>query len=522
MLDTNTDGTATPDWLFDQLNQQVLALTGTPFALDAAASPWNAKCADFFDEETNSLMQDWSKWNPIFNNPPFEVSIIEQFVEKALVAAEAGSTVVMIVPNWPGYPWFQELKLRGQTQDIVGPVVFHQSDGKPVAFSNGPRKTNITVFTLGPHIIPGTNGPPISQVGSRETQIEQRPRICGVSQRRSNLRHLSEIEAKETEWLCKQRIPLGELTVLDGDPCSNKSSVLLDLAARVSTGRGIGDETSGVEGGVLLLLGEDSIPKTVLRRLEVAEADLTRIAVLDQPILLPRNNRELEEAVCQIKAKLIIIDPLMAFLAADSNSDQKVRIALSPLAAIAEHTNAAIVMVRHLNKGGGRHSLYRGSGSIGIIAATRSGLMIGKSPDDPNLRVLCHVKNNLGRLAPSLLFEPVDVDGVPQIEWRGECDYTADDLLASPKKNEGRLAEAMAILTELLAQGPVEQKTVKQRAVVDGMAYRTVERAKELLGVISEREGWGPGSRCLWRLPVEENAVEEVVDDTHRTPFVVV
>ncbi len=333
---------------------------------------------------------------------------------------------------------------------------------------------------------------------------------------------LSDIQPKATEWLWPGRIPLGELTVFDGDPATNKSSVLLDLAARVSTGRGMADEISGVEGGVLLLLGEDSIAKTVRRRLEVAEADLTRIAVLDKPVLLPLNNEELVEAAVQVKAKLIIIDPLMAFLKADSNSDQKVRTALSPLAAIAEKTNVAIVMVRHLNKGGGRHSLYRGSGSIGIIAATRSGLMIGRSPDDPNLRVLCHVKNNLGRLAPSLLFEPVDVDGVPQIEWRGECDYTADDLLTSPKQNAARLAEAMMFLTEALSEGPVEQRIIKQQAVVGGMAYRTVERAKEVLGVVSEREGWGPGSRCLWQLPFEENPVEEVPDETHRTPTILV
>lgn len=331
---------------------------------------------------------------------------------------------------------------------------------------------------------------------------------------------LSDIQPKATEWLWPGRIPLGELTVLDGDPCSNKSSVLLDLAARVSTGRGMTDETSGVEGGVLLLLGEDSIAKTVRRRLEVAEADLTRIAVLDKPVLLPSDDNELEEAACLISAKLIIIDPLMAFLKADSNKDQKVRSALSPLAAIADKTNAAIVMVRHLNKGGGRHSLYRGSGSIGIIAATRSGLMIGKSPDDPNLRVLCHVKNNLGLLAPSLLFEPVDVGGIPQIEWRGECDYTADDLLASPQQNAGKLAEAMMFLTETLAEGPVEQRTIKQRAVAGGMAYRTVERAKEVLGVVSDRDGWGPGSKCLWRLPEEDTAVEEVPDEAHRTPTI--
>ena len=333
-----------------------------------------------------------------------------------------------------------------------------------------------------------------------------------TSGKRLKIRSMSEVEPRDTEWLWDRRIPLGELTVVDGDPGSNKSSFLLDLAARVSSQREMIDSSPGVSGGVILLLGEDSIAKTVRRRLEVAQADLRRIAILDQQVLLPRDLALVEEAVLQVSAKLIIIDPLMAFLASDSNSDQKVRRALTPMSIIAEKTNAAVVMVRHLNKRGGRHSLYRGSGSIGIIAATRSGLLIGRSPDDSNFRVVCHTKCNLGPLAPSLLFEPLDADGVPQIEWRGECDYSADDILAPKSNHESRLAEAMAFLQKALGDGPVEQKEIKKLAVDAGLAYRTVERAKELLGVESMREGWGPGSTCYWQFPVEEG------DEPHSTP----
>ena len=328
----------------------------------------------------------------------------------------------------------------------------------------------------------------------------------------SKFRRMSEVEPKSTEWLWARRIPLGELTVVDGDPGINKSSFLLDLAARVSSHREMIDGSPGVGGGVILLLGEDSIAKTVRRRLEVAQADLSRIAVLDQQVLMPRDLDLIERAVLRVSAKLIIIDPLMAFLTSDSNSDQKVRMALTPLAAVAERTNAAVVLVRHLNKRGGKHSLYRGSGSIGIIAATRSGLLIGRSPDDPNFRVICHTKCNLGPLAPSLLFEPVDADGVPQIEWRGECEYSADDVLTPKTHNESRLAEAMAFLQEVLANEPVEQKEIKRLAAITGLAYRTVERAKEFLDVLSIREGWGPGSKCFWQLPAEETV------EPHSTP----
>jgi len=136
------------------------------------------------------------------------------------------------------------------------------------------------------------------------------------------------------------------------------------------------------------------------------------------------------------------------------------------------------------------------------VAATRSALLVGRPPDDPDLRVLCHVKSNLGPLAPSLSFGPVATpEGAVRVEWRGECEYTPDDLLAPAKPGEGRLAEAMTFLKDLLSSGPVEQKLVKSEAAGAGLAYRTVERAKELLGVRSERHGWGPGSTCHWRMP---------------------
>ena len=315
---------------------------------------------------------------------------------------------------------------------------------------------------------------------------------------------LSDLSPLETEWFWHPRIPKGELTVLDGDPSVNKSSLLMDLAARVSTGREMPDGAAGTLGGVLLLLAEDSLRKTVLQRLEAAGADLGRIAVPPGAVVLPRDLPRVEDWACQMQAALVVIDPLIAFLGCDANSDRQVRWAMTPLKAFAERTNCAVVLVRHLTKRGGRHALYRGGGSIGIVAATRSALLVGRPPDDPDLRVLCHVKSNLGPLAPSLSFGPVATpEGVVKIEWRGECDYTPDDLLAPAKPGENRLAEAIVFLKELLSGGPVEQKVVKSKAVEERMAFRTVERAKELLGVRSEREGLGPGSKCRWSMPTE-------------------
>jgi phage N-6-adenine-methyltransferase len=519
------DGSETPQWLFDRLDLEVEEITGNRFQLDAAASDWNHKCANYFDEEADSLRQDWSAYKTIWCNPPFSKDLTGRFVAKAIEAAEKGSNVVLLLPHWPGYDWFQEVKRRGQMRDVIGPVNFKHHDGGQVILNNGKNSVGLVLALLGPNAVPGTNGPPISKAGRPEpdvvTETNGTPNSKAVRnepdswlpipshehrplKNQPKLITLSDLTPVATDWLWSARIPKGELTILDGDPSVNKSSLLMDLAARVSTGREMPDGTAGMFGGVLMLLAEDSLQKTVLQRLKAAGADLGRIAVPPGSVVIPKDLARVEEWVYVIKAALVIVDPLMAFLGADSNSDQEVRRALTPLKSIAERTDCSVVLVRHLTKRGGRHALYRGGGSIGIVAATRSALMVGRAPDDPDMRVLCQTKSNLGPLAPSLLFEPVATpEGVVRVEWRGECDYTPDDLLAPSKPNENRLAEAMGFLKELISGGPVEQKAVKEKAIQAGFAYRTVERAKELLGVQSEREGWGPGSTCHWRMPTE-------------------
>lgn len=373
------EGITTPHWLFDLLNERVEVLTGQRFQLDAAAAGWNAKCADYFDEQTDALSRDWSDWDVIFCNPPYSASLIERFVERALHAAEHGSTVVLLLPSWPGYGWFQELKRRGQMQDVIGPVAFEDHDGSEVVPNSGRKTSGIVAVILAPKVTPGTDGPPLRNPS--RCSPEPHPQSVSVkAPRRPVVSRLSELDPEPTEWLWHLRIPKGELTVVDGDPSVNKSSVLLDLVARVSTGREMPDGTPGTFGGVLLLSSEDSIEKTVILRLVAAGADLSRVAVPSRSLLLPRDLRLLEEAVASVQAKLVVIDPMMAFLACDANGDQKVRQALTPLKGFAERSGVAVVLVRHLTKRGGRQALYRGGGSIGIIAATRSALLVAKEP----------------------------------------------------------------------------------------------------------------------------------------------
>ncbi len=155
-------GSSIPQWLFDLLDEKVRALTGQGFQLDAAACEWNAKCKFYFDERTDALRQDWSRWPTIFCNPPFQAELISQFAGKAVEAAEKGATVVFILPLWPGYSWFQDLKRRGQMQDILGPVAFERPDGSKFVLNKG-NGISLVAITLGRKVAPGTNGEPITK-----------------------------------------------------------------------------------------------------------------------------------------------------------------------------------------------------------------------------------------------------------------------------------------------------------------------------------------------------------------------
>lgn len=312
---------------------------------------------------------------------------------------------------------------------------------------------------------------------------------------------LSQLKARRTDWLWHNRIPLGELTILDGDPGTNKSSLTIDLAARVSTGREMPDGTAGSEGGVVLLQGEDSLRKTLLPRLIAAAANLERIAASDD-VRIPDELSRVEDAVQKVKAKLVVLDPLMCFLQLNANAEQSARRAMGSLRELAERYDLAIVLVRHLSKSGGKKALYRGMGSIAITAVVRCAFLVAPSPRDPNMRVLCHYKSNLGPTTSSLLFEPAEDDqGRVRIEWHGECEYSADDLLNATPGDSGARDEARKFLWKILADGPLPCRVIRKQIVARGLSERTAERAKADLGILSLRKGFGQGSQIFWQLP---------------------
>ncbi len=333
----------------------------------------------------------------------------------------------------------------------------------------------------------------------------------------SGLVMLDTVTPEPINWLWQGRIPLGKLSVIDGDPGLGKSTVTLDLVARVSRGASMPDSGPGVSGGAVLLTLEDGLADTIVPRLKAADADLSRIAALQtihdeegKPRFPTVEDVEVIKRTCRkVQAKIVVVDPLMAHLGGKVNSwrDQDIRGALTPLCKLADEIGVAVIVVRHLNKASGGQAIYRGGGSIGIIGAARCAYLVAKDPEDEGRRILAGVKNNLAPLPPSLSFSLKEVDGASRVVWGGVSNHGADALLAIPSSPEERKAldEAKEFLRVLFSNGAVESKEAQRQARAAGIADATLRRAKKALSIRVEKQSFKGG--WAWVLSEDDQDV---------------
>jgi hypothetical protein len=348
------------------------------------------------------------------------------------------------------------------------------------------------------------------------------------TQERIGLRPLSEVTSRAIHWLWPGRLAIGKLTILEGDPGLGKSLVTLDLCARLSRGNPFPDD-SHVSGpvNVLVLSGEDSPEDTMRPRLEAMGADLERVFVLDraaenlgEPLVFPAHSAVLEQAVARTDARLVVIDPLVSFLPPTVviGSDQSIRHALSPLAQLAEKYACAMLLVRHLNKQEGSRTVYRGGGSIGLLALCRFGWLIAADPEEPKGRVLAQVKNNLALPQPSLAFEVAAHEGgLPTLSWLGLCAWTADQLQARRRRAPQFLRRgdfARDFLAAALENGPRSVRELWALAQEHGLAERTLQRAKQQMGIRSVRAYIDGKHLTYWLTPGQELPASPAQDAT--------
>jgi AAA domain len=329
------------------------------------------------------------------------------------------------------------------------------------------------------------------------------------------LRPASQLTPRPLRWLWRWRLAFGKLAILDGDPGLGKSLLALDLCARLSTGRPFPDGSpSPGPANSLILNGEDGAEDTIRHRLQALGADLDRVFILDresaggaEPLAFPAHTDFLDEALAQTRAQLAVIDPIMAFLDRSivTSNDQVVRRALNPLAWLAERHQCVPLLVRHLNKTGGHRSVYRGGGSIGFLAACRSGWLLAADPYDPWCRVLAQVKNNLAPPQPSLAYRvPRQEDAPPVPDWVGLSRWTADQLLAGAAQAPpaiARIDRARDFLAAYLEDGTRTSRDIWKSGREQRLTRRTLERAKQDLHIRSVRV-WADGKRLsYWLLP---------------------
>jgi hypothetical protein len=352
------------------------------------------------------------------------------------------------------------------------------------------------------------------------------------------------VSPERVDWLWEGRLPVGKLVTLDGDPDLGKSTLSLDLAARLSRGAPMPDGQRLVgPSAVLLMSAEDGLADTIRPRLDAAGADPAKVHVWVEvhdvgpdakprrrPPSLPEDIGRLEEHVRRLGIRLVIIDVLAAYLAPTVNAhhDQDVRRVLHRLMVMAERTRCTVLVLRHLNKSGGGKAIYRGGGSIGIVGAARVGLMVGVDPEDDTRNVLAVVKCNLAVKPRALAYriDPAPLHGCGVIRWLGHSHHTADALALGPQPEpedgQPRPRDAAAgFLIDLLTEGPRSVQDVKSEAQAAGIAWRTVRRAQEELGVAPRKVG-KPGDReqwWEWGLPTPEDvhSAEDGLRVTRRT-----
>ena len=295
---------------------------------------------------------------------------------------------------------------------------------------------------------------------------------------------MSDVELTPVEWLWKPYLPFGKLSVLQGNPGEGKTYFAMHLAAACTNGKLLPNMERMEPFNVIYQTAEDGLGDTVKPRLIEAGADLDRVLVIDDSeVQLTLSDERIEKAIVENNARLVIIDPIQAYLGADvdMNRANEVRPIFMRLGQVAQRTGCAILLIGHLNKAAGMQSLQRGLGSIDIAAAVRSVMFIGKLKHDPTMRILTHEKSSLAPPGASLAFSLGDEGG---FRWVGEYDITADEMLSGIEpQRETKTQQAKDLICALLAGGKqVFSEDIDKAALERGIPGRTVRDAKRELG----------------------------------------
>ncbi len=310
--------------------------------------------------------------------------------------------------------------------------------------------------------------------------------------------NMEDIKCENVEWLWYPFVPYGKITIIQGDPGEGKTTLVLQMIAKLTRGETIINEETKEPINVIYQTAEDGLSDTIKPRLVAANADCSKVLVIDdKETPLTMLDVRLEKAISETGARLVVLDPIQGFLGADVDMHRanEIRPVMKHIAEIAEKYRCAIILVGHMNKNSNGKSSYRGLGSIDFQAAARSVLIVGRVKGEPEVRVVCHVKSSLAPEGKSIAFR---LDKEEGFQWIGEYDVSVDDLLAADNRGQ-KVREAKEFLKEILKSGSMTQKEISEEAENHGIKNKTLWNAKSDLKVESVKIG----NQWFWMLPKE-------------------
>lgn len=312
----------------------------------------------------------------------------------------------------------------------------------------------------------------------------------------------SDVQATSVRWLWYPFIAVGKITLLQGDPGDGKSTMMMNLIAALSNGGSLPDgKMVGMPQKVIYQCSEDDVSDTIKPRLEKCGADCRNVAFINEETYsgLTLDDERIRQAIIEFRPKLVVIDPIQAYLGSDSDLQiaGRARKLMQRLGMWASVYDCAIVLIGHLNKKEGTKGLYRSLGSIDVVAAARSVLQVERNPEKPDIRIVRQIKNSLAPSDGEIRFSITAEHG---FKWM-ECEATLDSEAEPEKLNfESKAEKAAYLIKKLLSEGDMRSREIYIRLSDEGISRRTAENTKRELGIRSYRRK----RQWYWSLESEE------------------
>ena len=406
--------------------------------------------------------------------------LINKGVQPLMIKERFGHTDIRITLNTYGHLYPDQQKVVADMLDDEN-IKSSGSTNNRSNVTNGDESTNVNPRQVD-----------YSRDSSREQQRigENSWENGGIYGTELKMIKMSDVQSQTVDWLWYPFIPYGKLTIIQGDPGDGKTTLILNIAARLSKGEGLDNDMKVTEPvNIIYQTAEDGLADTVKPRLELAEAVCERIMVIDETEKsLSMIDERLETAIKRTGARVLILDPIQAYLGGtmDMNRANEARDMTKRLSLLAEKYKCAILLIGHMNKAGGNKAAHRGMGSIDFFAVARSVLLVGRIEGESDLRAVVQIKNNLAAFGHSKAFRLTETG----FEWIGDYEITADEVLGGIAPKVNKLEQAKKMLRELAkTSASVQSSEIFDKAEELNISKRTLENAKKELGIKARRIG---------------------------------